>query len=189
MIKNGILKPLCELSRCDEFPSNKNQPWWLATLDAWNPRFNQMGVSKNRGTPKSSILIGFFCVNHPFWGTPIYTQMVLVSLIPWKGGHIFFWNLQLLHQRGGKDQSTPWKINMEPTNYPFREENYLPSLHDYVPAVNLQGCNIFANSFREQKNLTKIRHGKNFRYPRISGHQPTRGSNIKWAKGSQVGMV
>ena len=26
-----------------------------------------MGVSKNRGTPKSSILIGFSIINHPFW--------------------------------------------------------------------------------------------------------------------------
>ena len=30
-----------------------------------------MGVSKNRDTPKSSILIGFSIINHPFWGTPI----------------------------------------------------------------------------------------------------------------------
>ena len=29
-----------------------------------------MGVSKNRGTPKSSILIGFSITNHPFWGYP-----------------------------------------------------------------------------------------------------------------------
>ena len=29
--------------------------------------------------------------------------------------------------------STPWKINMEPTNHPFRKENDLPNLHDYVP--------------------------------------------------------
>ena len=28
-----------------------------------------MGVSKQNGTPKSSILIGFFIINHPFWGT------------------------------------------------------------------------------------------------------------------------
>ena len=28
---------------------------------------------------------------------------------------------------------TPWKINMEPTNHPFRKENNLPNLHDYVP--------------------------------------------------------
>ena len=31
-----------------------------------------MGVSKNRATPKSSILIGFSIINHPFWGTPIF---------------------------------------------------------------------------------------------------------------------
>ena len=38
-----------------------------------------MGVSKNNGTPKSSILIGFSIINHPFWGfSPIFgnTQMV-----------------------------------------------------------------------------------------------------------------
>ena len=29
-----------------------------------------MDVSKNSGTPKSSILIGFSMINHPFWGTP-----------------------------------------------------------------------------------------------------------------------
>ncbi len=31
-----------------------------------------MGVSKNWGTPKSSILIEFSLINHPFWGTPIF---------------------------------------------------------------------------------------------------------------------
>ena len=30
-----------------------------------------LGVSKNSGTPKSSILIGFSIINHPFWDTPI----------------------------------------------------------------------------------------------------------------------
>ena len=36
-----------------------------------------MGVSKNSGTPKTSILIGFSTLNHPFSGTPIFgnTQM------------------------------------------------------------------------------------------------------------------
>ena len=28
---------------------------------------------------------------------------------------------------------TPWKINMEHTNHPFRKENYLPNLYGYVP--------------------------------------------------------
>ena len=31
------------------------------------------------------------------------------------------------------EKSTPWKINMEPTNHPFRKENDLPNLHDYGP--------------------------------------------------------
>ena len=30
-----------------------------------------MDVSENSGTPKSSILIGFSIINHPFWGTTI----------------------------------------------------------------------------------------------------------------------
>ena len=50
-----------------------------------------MDVSENGGTPKSSILIGFSIINHPFWGTPIFgnTQIVPVVWIPgiplWKG--------------------------------------------------------------------------------------------------------
>ena len=31
-----------------------------------------MGVSKNSGIPKSSILIGFSIINHPFWGFSPY---------------------------------------------------------------------------------------------------------------------
>ncbi len=31
-----------------------------------------MGVSKNRGTPKSFILIGFSIINHPFWSTRVF---------------------------------------------------------------------------------------------------------------------
>ena len=33
---------------------------------------NDVDVSENCGTPKSSILIGFSIINHPFWGTPIF---------------------------------------------------------------------------------------------------------------------
>ena len=35
--------------------------WWL-----------YMNVSENSGTPKSSILIGFSIIDHPFWGTTIF---------------------------------------------------------------------------------------------------------------------
>ena len=34
--------------------------------------FQEMGVSENSGTPKSSILIGFSIISHPFWGIPVY---------------------------------------------------------------------------------------------------------------------
>ena len=45
-----------------------------------------MGVSKNRGTPKSSILIGFPQINHPFWGTPIFGNTHIpnnTKPVPW----------------------------------------------------------------------------------------------------------
>ncbi len=39
-----------------------------------------MGVSKNHGTPKSSILIGFSVINHPFWGTPILGNIHIIFI-------------------------------------------------------------------------------------------------------------
>jgi len=43
---------------------------------------NQMGVSKNSGTPKSSILIEFSIISHPFWDTTSFsnTQMLQTFL-------------------------------------------------------------------------------------------------------------
>ncbi len=35
-------------------------------------KLKNMDVSKNRGTPKSCILIGFSIINHPFWGVSPY---------------------------------------------------------------------------------------------------------------------
>ena len=35
---------------------------------------------------------------------------------------------------------TPWKINMEPTNHPFRKENDLPNLQGIMFHVSLHGC-------------------------------------------------
>ena len=39
-----------------------------------------MGASKNRGTSKSSILIGFSIINHPFWGTTILGSTHMLSV-------------------------------------------------------------------------------------------------------------
>ena len=46
----------------------KKQKHSSALICCWR----DMLVSENRGTPKSSILIGFSIMNHPFWGTPIF---------------------------------------------------------------------------------------------------------------------
>ena len=39
-----------------------------------------MGVSKNRATPQSSLLIGFSMINHPFWSTPIFGNTYIVDI-------------------------------------------------------------------------------------------------------------
>ena len=39
-----------------------------------------MGVSVNGGTPRSSILIGFSIINHPFWGTTIFGNTHIVTI-------------------------------------------------------------------------------------------------------------
>ena len=43
-----------------------------------------MGVSENSGTPKSSILVGFSIINHPFRGTTIFGNThILVKKETW----------------------------------------------------------------------------------------------------------
>ena len=57
ILKGGISKVITSRYRGNKFPSC----------------CNYTGVSKNRGTPNSSILIGFSIIHHPFWGpTPIF---------------------------------------------------------------------------------------------------------------------
>ena len=40
---------------------------------------SNMDVSENNGTPKSSILIGFSIINHPFWGTPVFGNIHMAT--------------------------------------------------------------------------------------------------------------
>ena len=49
-----------------------------------------MGVSENSGTPKSSILIGFSIINHPFWGTLIFGNTHIH--VPSKSHMFFLWD-------------------------------------------------------------------------------------------------
>ena len=51
-----------------------------------------MGVSENSGTPKSSILIGFSIINHPFWGTTIFGN-TLTGVEPQEMDIIHDWRL------------------------------------------------------------------------------------------------
>ena len=62
-----------------------------------------LDVSENRGTPKSSILVGFSIINHPLWDTPNFgnTHLLLVDFCEAKHGTgclvflVFFrsWNI------------------------------------------------------------------------------------------------
>ena len=42
-----------------------------------------LGVSENSGTPKSSILIRFSIIYHPFWGTLIFGNTHILGAIGW----------------------------------------------------------------------------------------------------------
>ena len=53
--------------------SKKWYHWWRKVSHVlFNFTSHHMEISRNEGSPKSSILIGFSLVNHPFWGTSIY---------------------------------------------------------------------------------------------------------------------
>ena len=56
-----------------QVPSKRRWPWMSRVNDVnGSSNHHHLGVSKNRGTPKSSILIRLSTINQPFWGTPIF---------------------------------------------------------------------------------------------------------------------
>ena len=61
-------------------------------------QISYMVFSKNSGTPKSSILIGFSFINHPFWGTPIFGNT-----------HMQIWvrHTKLQQKQEAKETTTP----------------------------------------------------------------------------------
>ena len=72
-----------------------NFGWWDGTCcEKWKGKGGgnwDMGVSKNKGTPKSSIWIGCSIINHPFWGTPNFRKH------PYSAGHLSrFWILGVM---------------------------------------------------------------------------------------------
>ncbi len=87
-----------------------------------NSKNDDMGVSKNRGTPKSSILIGVSIINHPFWGTIIFghTHMFERYRYPGVRGRVALAVYHLCHQpeksrEGSINEKT--KRELEPDAY------------------------------------------------------------------------
>ena len=61
--------------RCLKLGSLKVTQQFLCLLIIFIVHQDEMGVSKNNGTPKSSILIGLSIINHPFWGVfPLFLE-------------------------------------------------------------------------------------------------------------------
>ena len=71
----------------------------------FDPQKAYLDVSKNNGIPKSSILIGFSLINHPFWGTPIFGN-THISLIffrkPWTKSFFHFIKLRKMKKKSAK---------------------------------------------------------------------------------------
>ena len=63
------------------YPSETLGRVWIISIN--NGIYVYMGVSENNGTPKSSILIGFSIINHPFWGTPIFGNIHILYVSQW----------------------------------------------------------------------------------------------------------
>ena len=115
-----ISHPFLAPAWVDDFP--KLPVWW------------DMDVSKNNGTPKSSILIGFSIINHPFWGTPIFGSTPICfcwqgSTSPWR---IESPSPEMLHDSRPPQQ---WRVlELETAMLPW--EAKIPS---WTPLANVFG--------------------------------------------------
>ena len=63
----------------DDSTIHRNLAFRLKSCECFH--LSYMGVSKNNGIPKSSILIWFSIINHPFWGTTIFGNIQISYVI------------------------------------------------------------------------------------------------------------
>ena len=88
------------------------------------PFWAYVGVSKNNGTPKTSILIGFSIINHPFWGTTIFGNTQCTSRYHGQNHH---------HHQHHQILLTCWRVWNEQvrrhtsTNF-FYSEGFVPPI-------------------------------------------------------------
>ena len=95
--------------------------WWYTKLRLYLRYiyiYTSIKSSKNGRSPAVSPLFG----PTGGWTRQVFSGFASRHLI---GGPGEYWT-------DGNLGCTPWKINMKPTNHPFRKENDLPNLHDYV---------------------------------------------------------
>ena len=85
-------------------PAVQQIPIKKVTFDEWNPLTPTPNLRSPQPHPRCLRIIG-------------------LTVSPWESWGVFLFQIVV----------TPWKINMEPINHPFRKENHLPNLHDYVP--------------------------------------------------------
>jgi len=109
-----------------------------------------MDVSENNGTPKSSILIGFSIINHPFWGVSLFLETPISKR--WKFGDCQMWwvlnlsftiSLKVTISEAKNGGITPWKFNrIRPGkyNHPKKERQRSSNHHIFRGrAVKLRG--------------------------------------------------
>ena len=101
-----------------------------------------MGVSKNRGTPKSSILIGFSIINHPFWGTPIFGKT-----------HIFLYNLS-----NGIPENWSFERERSSSEHPFFRGKLAVSFGRVVPGGSLPAVSTGAHNSTYRGEITPVAH-------------------------------
>ena len=107
--------------------------------------YDYMDVSENNGTPKSSILIGFSMINHPFGvppfkETPIYCRFprskpwaVSKDIFTTSRGFVDFHDLQKKRPFLKPNGFTPLKFNMEPEKKSLEKEVPLGNHQFQVP--------------------------------------------------------
>ena len=107
-------------------------------------RLSDIGVSKNHGTPKSSILIGFSIINHPFSGTPYFWRhpYLLRSMSgSWTAQHpqVDYDVFVFIAASYSSIKYYPWFtiFIFLPTEYPENLETFLLKITNYIyPPVN-----------------------------------------------------
>ena len=68
---------------------------WVSSVKVKKTSYSYMDVSENNGIPKSSILIGFCFINHPFWGFSLFLETPICTSFCFQIGKGWFWGTLL----------------------------------------------------------------------------------------------